>query len=101
MRQETKVKIDKLILAIYNELKESKAGIVDGARIASQVINYFIEKGIINKSERNESCEYVCELFNAAYHYSMPQQHIQVILSEMLKVENYEYSIVNKIRSNM
>ena len=91
-----KEKIDRIFENIYNQLRNTNAGIIDGVRLASQCINYLITNNVIKSSEREECCEYVILLFNSGFNNSMPTEHLRIIKQEMLKIKDFHFAQIFK-----
>ena len=91
MNVDIKNTLEMLVLEVSNL---RTGGIVDAIRFCNQAVNYLIYKGRIDKSEKRECCQYICDLFNMGFHGSIHPAHIQLFIQQMMSDDYFDKNIM-------
>lgn len=97
MTYNVKDKLENMLLKVSTYVQTKDGGIVDVVLLASEAINYYIEKEIIKPNERFECCEYITLILNErVFNNSIPFEHLVALQNMMMKVNSYSYSKINR-----
>ena len=100
MKATTQKKLDEFFIGIMVFAKENGGswfGIADFAKLASSAINYLKKKGYIENAERRECAVYLCRLFEKGINKSLPENHLNMIVDEMVRYVDIDSALAGII----